>query len=336
MAKPFKLRYVNEIVGIFVLLIALLVVGAVVMGPHTADWFTPVTRLTIQLPPEGAYGLQSGNDVKILGTLAGNVSNISVTRRDKMEAELVIRGDFIRFVKTDSKAIIRPPLAGFGEAEVLITAGKGPALPDRNASILSEVDRGPTATLDETLDQLRNEALPALKEMRLAVAHFSAIGQKINEGQGVIGQLVTNPEMAAEARRMVPKFNSALDELEGVLKDLKKSTGELQTMMTSMGGEMKRLPQIMENTEKTIQGVRGMVIDLQKTAAGLPELIKGATDTVNALPGLLVQVQETTRQMEILTEAAQRHWLLREYVEKGDDVGGRIGAERLGTGGGRR
>ncbi len=63
MNAPFKFRYVNEIVGTFVLIIVALLVAGILLAGHAQDWFTPIHRYHVDFPAEGSLGLQKGATV---------------------------------------------------------------------------------------------------------------------------------------------------------------------------------------------------------------------------------------------------------------------------------
>ena len=210
MSKPFQNQRANEVVGVFVLLTLGILVAAVVLGPHTRRWLTPTRKLTVRLPPEGSLGLRKGADVLILGSVVGSVDDISVSDAGEMEAEVSIRGNFIRFVRRILRRLIRKPF-GIGDASIEITRGKGEALPLSGAIIQSSSDKAPTQMLEETLADIRTEAVPALRELRTAVseytrlasdlrgqqpgltqavAHFNQVAGNVEAGKGVVGMLL--------------------------------------------------------------------------------------------------------------------------------------------------
>ena len=78
MAKPFKFRYVNEIVGTFVLLIVVVLIVTVLLAGHAQEWFTPEYRYRLNFPEEGSLGIQAGSPVEILGTTVGKVRRVLV------------------------------------------------------------------------------------------------------------------------------------------------------------------------------------------------------------------------------------------------------------------
>jgi ABC-type transporter Mla subunit MlaD len=289
MNRTFQQRHANQIVGIFVLLTLGVLVAAVALGPHTQRWLTPARRFTIRLPREGSLGLRKGADVLILGSVVGSVDDISVNDDAQMEAEVSIRGNFGRFVRADSKAFIRKPL-GIGDASIEITRGTGAALPPSGGSIQSFADEAPTQMLEDTLEEIRSQAVPALKELRQAVQEYTAlaadlraqqpglsqaigrvnrIAGQIDEGNGVAGELVSDPRLAQQARDSLTKLNAVLDD------------------------------------------TREVAADLHRFAADLPKLQSPAQRSLDQLPALMAQIDETFRQMQRLTEALQRNWMVR-------------------------
>ncbi|WP_418317112.1 MlaD family protein [Piscinibacter sakaiensis] len=237
MPKPLKVTRANEIVGLFILLAVAIGIAGLVLGPQTQRWFTTTRTIAIQLPPEGSLGLRRGGEVQILGSVVGSVDDIFVTDAGEMEARVSIQGDFIRFVRSDSRAIISKPL-GIGDAEIEITRGTGEPLPPVGAVLQGAADKAPTAMMEETLAVVREEALPTIRELRGAVAeftklaadlrgqqagiaqalnHVNRVGAQLERGDGLAAMLISDPKPAAELRAALPKLNRALDELRTTL-----------------------------------------------------------------------------------------------------------------------
>ena len=336
MPKPLKVRRANEIVGLFVMLGLAIALVAVLLGPKTQRWFTPSQTLAIHLPPEGSLGLRKGGDVQILGSVVGSVENIIVTDAGNMEAEITIRGNFIRFVRKDSRAILRKPL-GIGDASIEITRGHGEPLPARDAFLDSVADKGPTQFMEETLAAIRDEVLPAVKELRIAVSeysllaselrseqgnaqqalrHLSRVAAALEKGEGLAGMLLVDPRPAAELRAALPKLNASLDDLHATLRNARKLSD--------------RLPRVGEDFEESMKNLRASSSDAQRFATALPELKPSIQQTADAVPGVLLQTQETLRQIQRLTEALQRNWLVRGSMDQAE-AGARLDGDRVGT-----
>ena len=336
MPKPLKVRRVNEIVGLFVLLAVAISIAAFLLGPRTQGWFTPTRTLAIQLPPEGSLGLRQGSDVQILGSVVGSVGDIAVTQAGEMIAKVSVRGNFIRFVRKDSRAVIRKPL-GIGDAAIEISRGYGDPLPDSGGVLKSTADKAPAQLMEEAVAAIRDEALPAIKELRSAIAeyamlaaelraqrgdiqqalrHFNHVGERLAKGEGLAGTLLFDPQPAADLRAALPKINASLDELHAIF---------LATLTVT-----DRLPQMGSDVQTILKNVRESSIDARDLAATLPGLERSVEQVVNMLPGVLLQSQQTLLQIQLLTEGLQRSWLVRGKIDQ-PRSGNRLNSERVGT-----
>lgn len=336
MPKPLKVRRVNEIVGLFVLVGVAIAVAAALLGPRTQRWFAPSQTLAIHLPPEGSLGLRKGGDVQILGSVVGSVEDIVVTDSGTMEAEVVIRGNFIRFVREDSQAIIRKPF-GIGDASIEITRGYGAPLADSGAYINSVADKAPTEMMEETLAALRDEALPTIKELRIAISeysqlaaelraeqgnlqqallHLNRVGAALEEGEGMASMLLFDPEPARQLRAALPKVNASLDELHATLVGTRKFAD--------------RLPKIGADMQESMQNIRASSVEVRRVATAMPELEKSVKEVVSTVPGVLLQTQQTMYQVQRLAEGVQRSWLVRGYMDQ-PQTGARLNSDRVGT-----
>ena len=295
MTKPFKFRYVNEIVGVFVILVVLALIAGVILAGHAQRWFEPVHRLTLQFPSEGSFGLKKGAEVQILGATVGVVEEIRVNEDGSMEGGITIRGDFIRFVRADSRAIARKKFAVAGDSYIEITRGVGEELPEEGATMICEKDTEITETVEQVVQQVREVTLPAIEQVRLAIeeytklaadlrnpegnlqqllAHLNQIMLGLEKGEGTAGQILRDPSMANELRQITVKINESLAEVRSILEDVKQTT------------------------------------------AKMPQTAESVSEEVDNLPGLVLQTQKTLMETERLIEGIQRHWLMRKYIEQ--------------------
>lgn len=289
MAKPFKFRYVNEIAGSFVLFILVLLIVGIVFAGHAQKWFEPVRRITLTFPPEGSLDLQKGSEVLILGAQVGSVEEITLAEDGSMAGIVTIRGNFIRFVRTDSRAIVKKKFGLAGDAYVEITKGSGAPLPEES-SLACTKDTELIETIQQVVKQVQDATLPAIEQARKAVeeytnlavdlrdpegdlqqlvAHLNRIAEGLEKGEGTAGQLLRDPALANELRDITAKVNASLGDVQKILNDV----------------------------EKTMDVVRGETEDL---------------------PGTMIQARETMNEAEKLIVAIQKHWLLRGYVEQAE------------------
>ncbi len=278
MSKPFKFRYVNEIVGTFVLLVVAALIAGIILAGRAQDWFEPVHEIRLEFPEEGSLGLQRGAEIQILGATVGRVGKIRVKEDGSMYTTLAIKGDFIRFVREDSRAIVKKKLVVTGDAFVEITQGRGAPLGEEPV-MRAERDTEIIELAQELIKDVQEAVLPLLEEytklaadlrdenkaLMKTLANVEVITRGLAEGEGSAGVLLRDPAAARE-------IEALLSELRAVLADIKETTARLPAMAATVGGE------------------------------------------VDALPGTVVQVNETLRESERLIQGIQQHWLIRKYV----------------------
>ncbi len=285
MAKPFKFRYVNEIVGTFVLaIVALLVIGILLAG-RAQEWFVPVRELHLDFPEEGSLGLQKGAAVEVLGTGVGRVERIFVQDDGRMAGLLSIKDEFSRFIRTDSRAIVKKRFGVAGEAFLEITEGRGEWLGAEDR-LAVEKDTELTELLANLVTQIQEATVPAIAETERTVVAFGKLAEDLRDPEGPLFQLLAN--------------------LEAISGGLERGEGP--------AGMVLRDPQMAETLQSILDRIQAALEDLQRTTAQLPAMASTVAGEVADMPGLVLQTQETIRESERLIEGIQRHWLLRKHV----------------------
>jgi phospholipid/cholesterol/gamma-HCH transport system substrate-binding protein len=291
--ERFKFRRVNEITGVFVLVIIALLVAAVLWMGHSQRWFRSRVTLRIVLPEAGAAGIRQGSEVYFLGTLVGSVSDVIVDTTGRMEAETNIRRDFFRFVRADSSAVVKKKFGVAGDAFFEITRGQGQPLPEAKASIVcNDQFQSP---LETAVDDVRREAVLVLRKTSAGLDTWAKLGEELREtrehvdqltvrvdkmataveaGQGTVGQLITDTSLVDDAHKILAKADLSMNQLQGVATNLNLAAADLPGVTGALAGEARDLP------------------------------------------GLVQQTQTDLRELERLIEAMQKNWLVRKYVNK--------------------
>ena len=184
MSKPFKFRYVNEITGAFVLLVVTLLVAGVVIAGHAQGWFRPEYHLTLLFPAEGSLGVQEGTRVVCLGTTIGTVERMIVADDGSMQARAKIKGEFFRFLRSDSQVLVKKAFAIAGETFVEISKGKLEPLPKEGAELTCVSDtemlkqiQDSIAKIEKTIDEYRHLAADISDQAYHLAACFLLVDQ---------------------------------------------------------------------------------------------------------------------------------------------------------------
>ncbi|HTS16189.1 MAG TPA: MlaD family protein [Verrucomicrobiae bacterium] len=296
MEERFKFRHVNAITGTFVLAVVAVLIAAIVLTGRSQHWFRSNVTLGIVLPATGAAGIRQGSEVYFLGTLVGTVSDVSVYPTGRMEARVNIRRDFFLFVRADSSAVVKRKFGVMGDAYFEITRGHGQPLPEKNAFIICN-ELQPSA-LEVALEDIRREAVPALKKLSAGLDTWTALGTNlvaaterldklivrvddmatdVQQGKGTAGRLLTDPTAADELEELLAKANASMDELKPILANVRQASTNFPALAGSINQSAQNLPALVAQTQETMHEIERLVRGMQRSW-----LLRGAVRQADA------------------------------------------------------
>ena len=306
MKERFKFRHVNEITGIFVILVVVVLIAAIVWTARSQGWFRGTITLWIVLPEAGAAGIRQGSEVYFLGTLVGTVSNVIVDSGGRMEAGTSIRSDFFRFVREDSFAVVKKKFGVAGDAYFEITRGQGQPLPKKNASI---VCRDLPDTMETTIEQFRSAVFPVLEKLSVGLDTWTTLGEKLSAGADAWTRLGTN---LGESGQHLDQLVGRLDRIIAGVEQGKGTAGKLLTD-PAIADDLKT---ILDKGNVSMDQLQTILQDVKAAGTNLSAVSEALATEAKDLPGLVLQTQQTLYELERLIEGIQRHWLIRKYIEQ--------------------
>ena len=299
MAKKFKFRYVNEIVGGFVLLVFLLLLAGVLVAGHAQHWFEAKYLINLKFPAEGSMELQKGAEVMLLGAKVGSVQDILVNDDGHISGTMRVRGPFMRFVRADSIALVKKKMVVTGDAYIELTRGTGAELPKSGGEIECVKDTEIIQMLEEALEAIRKEAINTLALVNGAISEYMALGGSLNDPEGSLQQLLANANGLLEDVRKGPGIPAKVLNDPAMAKDVEDIVGQVQKLMTK---------------------INAMAAELQAVVAKLPPMADTVAGEVDNLPAITGDAQALMRETTTLLDGLQKHWLLRKYMGSDDAV----------------
>jgi len=297
MARSFKFRYVNEIVGTFVILVLVLLLAGIFLAGKSQQWFVARHHLTLDFPPQGSMGLQPGAEVVILGTVVGSLDEINVDDAGDMTGQITIKGDFIRFVRDDSRVVVKKKFVVAGDSYIEITRGKGKQL-EPEAVLKAEKDTEVTEMAQKLVGKIEEAAIPAIEQGQKALEEYTALGADLRDPDGNLQQLVARFASIA----------AGLDEGEGLAGSFLQDP--------AMADEVTALITRLNDSSRKLVGI---VDDLAATASQFPPLMKKVRTEADDAPGLVLQARQALEEATTLLQALQKHWLISSYVGPRED-----------------
>ncbi|MDB6129320.1 MAG: hypothetical protein JWM04_427 [Verrucomicrobiales bacterium] len=308
MQDRFQFRHVHTFTGTFVLIAFAVVVTALIFTGRSQRWFIGNESLGVVLPETGASGIRPGSEVYFLGTLMGTVSDVRVDPNGRMEAQVSIRSDFYMFVRADSYAVVKRKFGLVGDSYFEITRGEGLPLPKKNAYIKCREEL--SSGLESAVQEVRNAAVPALQKLSAGLETWTVLGSNMISTRERLDQLITRAD--------------------GVMGDLQKGKGTAGILLNDPGlaEEMKSILQnanrAVEKLQVTLTNLQMTSVNLAAASTNLPPVSSALAKEAEDLPGLVLQTQASLREVERLSEALQRHWLIRKYVNPTNPPSSRV------------
>ncbi len=330
MYQPSKFRYINEIVGTFVVLGVVFMTVAFVLTMGAQKWLEPRTKLSVLLPEEGSYGLETGADVKVLGTAVGKVERITISKEGRMTAESNILSDFYQFVRVDSIAVLKKDIGLVSERYIEITPGSGKLFDETTPVIRGIVEKDIFVSMAEKLEELERVIIPTIQEyghlaadlrstdshMEELLTSMNLVVKNVEHSKGIIPKLFTDKDLAADLVNTITGITSVLDNMQGVLKSTENTSNKIADLTAGFESLMHEIPQLIVRTEKVLENTSVIMKDIHSTMENNPDLAQNLGKGLEELPEMFLQSKQTLIEIERLVLGIQRHWLVRDYIDQ--------------------
>ena len=266
-------------------------------------------------------GLQSGNNLRFAGVNVGTVKRIEILNDTAVYVEMNIQNGTIKFLKKESVATVGsdglvgsmiiniiPPPGGKGTA---ISAGD--TIPS-----LSKID---TADMLETLNTTNENAAQL-------TADLLKITKAINTGEGVLGKLINDQEMAANLRNSLENIekvsrssSETVDQVNVILSQIDMNEGIAGVLFRDTVAKGKLL-NILDDLERSSAEIDSISRDIRSFSRGIEDgegvISYALNDTtyVNHLENTLLNVEEASIRFNENMEALKHNFFFRGYFKK--------------------
>ncbi len=306
MSQSFRFRHASELAGAFVIFsVVLIFVGILLIG-RAQQWFEPIQIYRITFPEEGTFGIQKGAGVYLLGTPIGQVDRIIVDDDGALHALLRVRGQFVRFIRDDSVAVVKKQFGIAGDSYIEITAGRGAPLTEDEAVLPVRKDTEITEMIERIAAQVESALVPLLKEIENTLAEYRGLAADLRNPEGELLRAM------AATRSILEAVERGEGSVGHVLKD--------PTIAREAEGILSNVRQLTERLEEARQKMDAILENIRRASDALPETADVVRGEARDAPGLVLQAQAALREAEALLAGLQKHWLLRAYMNRPPDI----------------
>ena len=246
---------------------------------------------------EHVGGLVPGASVWLNGVVVGAVEDVELPSdpsQRQITVALRINARLSERVRADSRVRIRT-LGLFGDRYLEVSSGSAsqPLLPPGGV-IPSEEPTDVAAVLSRGGDAMTN--------VQAISSSLRRILERVEQGQGILGELTVNPESGNQA---VARLNSVLEEADGLLRDLRAGKGALGKLIADPQLESHLVDDLAGMAHAGRQVVQALAQDLARddsVVAGLLRDPRGRERLQRALEGVGQAAAAATAAAKELTD----------------------------------
>jgi len=307
----FKIRFADQIVGIFVLVAIVAVGGVLILIGVNQRWFAKNYYFTSQFA--SGSGLSVGTPISFKGFDIGKISRMSLNDQNEVEVRFYIEDTYYDRVKPDSVLELTSSPIGLGTT-LKFHSGKNRLPPVVEGSYIPslDTDEGRRLVADgkveipkdvDVIGSVIAKLNPILDETRQAIADIRRIADTINValngGGGPMGTMVT------DLSRTPGRVNTAVDDISvkinAVLDKVAVISDNVNAISMQTRGVIGDLSTNLDVISQNLKDMTGSLKDTQGLAKRLLDP-QGSIDTfLNDSNELYNQVDSALKNMNAIT-----------------------------------
>jgi phospholipid/cholesterol/gamma-HCH transport system substrate-binding protein len=326
----------SVIVGIFILLaLTILAAGILVIGNKRQTFEKTILLYAIF---DNVNGLQRGNNVWFSGVKVGMIKHLRIESNGKVAVEMKIEKQAQRYILSGARAKIGTD-GLIGNKIIEIFNDKMGSDPIHfHDTLITEINAN-TAEMTATLQESN-------KNLSSITSNFRVVSDRLVRGEGTIGTLLTNDQLARQLQSTAARLQVASDNIQTFSSNMAAYTARLQTKGalanelvtdTVIFGRLKASAAEIQSASVNIQGAS---VNIQRASVNATELTNNLKrlsndlsndlkDTTN-ITGVLLHdrqsadnmkatisnIRSGTKKFDENMEALQHNFLFRRFFKK--------------------
>lgn len=304
--------------GLFVVIGTMLLIAALYFIGNRQHLFTKNIQLYSEF--ENVNGLQTGNNVRYSGINVGTVGNIEMTDSAKIVVQMMIEEKTGKYIRKDAIASIASD-GLVGSMVVNILPG---------SLNLPKVISGDTITSYSRIgaDEMLSTLNVTNENAALLTSDLLKITNKILEGQGALGLLITDSTLTKDLQQTIInlrkstkgtantiyKLNQLISKVNlenspaGILLTDTISGNQLSTVLANLEKSSEDINQVTANIEEIVESF--------KEGEGTINYLTEDKSLVNEIDTTMSNIKEASFKLNENMEALRHNFLFRGYFRK--------------------
>lgn len=303
--------------GLFTILGTLVFVAAIYFIGNKQDLFGRTAELNAIF--NDVNGLQPGNNVRYSGIDIGTVRHIEMVNDSAIKVEMAIDRTILPRIKTDAVATINSDgLVGSMIVNIIPGRGRKPSV-EENATIAS-YSRVRTDDMLKTLSVTNENAA-------LLTRDLLKITNQITQGQGSVGVLLNDQQLAADIKETVRYLKISSQETAASMAQVNKLLASLDHKDNAIGvlkdtavaGQLKRTVANLEQSSRAVNQTLGKLdaaVAEIKDGQGAVNYLTKDPKSARQIDSMMTNINKAAILLQQDLEALKHNFLLRGYFKK--------------------
>ena len=309
----------NFRLGIFVIAGMLIFIAGVYFIGNRQNLFGSNPRISSVF--KSVNGLQVGNNVRFAGVDVGTVRHISIVNDTSIVVDFLINEKTMQVLRKNTMATVSSD-GLVGSMIVNLVPGEGPAAdPLKPGDTIASISKIATADMLTTLNTTNENAA-------LLTTDLLKITAAINEGQGTLGALLKDEEMATDIRESMRQLRYTAQSASATVKRLDRLLASIDLENSVAGVLLKdtvsaqSVSNVIVSLEKSAAEIEAMTANLNQFSNrvrnndGVLNYILSDSSLVNHLDATLKNAEAASKKFDENMEALQHNILFRGYFKR--------------------
>ena len=281
------------IVGIFILIgIAIFMAAIITLGGQRKTFSKGITVKAIF---DNVNGLQAGNNIWFSGVKVGTVKRMQLTASARVVVSMTVDQKAKDYIHEDALAKIGSD--GFLGNKIVIIYGGSLAKPAlKNDDVLNV---GVVPDQDKIMNTLQENN----KNLLEITDNFKSISKKLADGQGTIGKLLTDDELANQLQSVVAVLNKASANIQTLTSNVADYTSKLQTKGV-LANDLVSDTSLFKSLKTAAAQIQEASDNAKELTNNLKEVTQKINDSTNTV-GVLLHDQQAASNLKSTTENLQ-------------------------------
>ena len=295
-----RLQYstMERMTGAFILLTLIVFLFTVAVVGRGKNWFRK--HVVYYTAFEEGYNLVSGSRVKLLGTDIGSVTDVLLTKSNKVKVKVKVLAEYASRIRANSVATVESPTVigseyinirpGTSKAAVIPPEGLIPTKEKKKfTEYLEEYEIGAKLEhfgkiledLAQITDQLKDPKGPFFGTF----SNLQQITGTVEAGEGSLGRLIKSDELYEHMDTFVATLQETADYLVRAGVNIEKGSEHLEKAT-------REAPEMVDKTQELLDRLLKVQVILEKVMTEVPEISAQAREGMQEVNRILDSVKE--------------------------------------------